>query len=77
VKRILVEIFAVLIEVSRKTGREARVKMKGFGTLHLFKNRELAFNAVDDSVDLSKLDSKNTSLFLERQKEREDLSFVD
>ena len=51
--------------------------MKGFGTLHLFKNRELAFNAEDDSINLSMIDSRNNSVFLDRQKEREDLSYVD
>ena len=51
--------------------------MKGFGKIYLFKNRELAFNPVDDTVDLSKVDQISTNLFLERQKAREDLSFVD
>lgn len=50
--------------------------MKGFGTIHLFKNRELAFNPVDDSIDLGKI-AGNSGLFLERQKEREDLSYID
>jgi len=55
-----------LVDVSRKTGKEARLNMKGFGTIHLFKNRELAFNPVDDSIDLAMLDRKNTTLFVER-----------
>jgi len=55
-----------MIDVSRKTGKEARLTMKGFGTIFLFKNRELAFNAVDDSIDLSALDKTNTSLFADR-----------
>ena len=76
VKRLLTDIFAALIEISRKTNREARIKMKGFGTIHLFKNRELAFNPVDDSIDLGKI-AGNSGLFLERQKEREDLSYID
>lgn len=76
VKRILTDIFAALIETSRKTTREARIKMKAFGTIYLFKNRELAFNQVDESVDLARIQG-NTSVFLERQKEREDLSFID
>ena len=58
-------MFTVLIDVSRKTGKEAQIKMKGFGTLYLFKNRELAFRPVDDSVDLGALDDSK-SLFLER-----------
>jgi len=44
VKRVLTDIFTALVDVSRKTGKEARLGMKGFGTLFLFKNRELAFN---------------------------------
>ena len=51
--------------------------MKGFGTIYLFKNREIAFNPIDESVDLATLDKNNTTLFVERQKEREDLSFID
>ena len=77
VKRILTDFFTALVDVSRKTGKEARIKMKGFGTLYLFKNRELAFNPLDDSVDLAQIDNDSRSLFLERQKQREDLSFVD
>ena len=52
---MLTDLFAALIELSRKTNKEARIKMKGFGTVYLFKNRELAFNQVDDSIDLSKI----------------------
>lgn len=66
-----------MVDVSRKTGKEAHINMKGFGKIYLFKNRELAFNAIDDSIDLSKIDAVSTNLFLERQKAREDLSFVD
>ena len=64
------------MDVSRKTNKEARLKMKGFGTIYLFKNRELAFNPIDESIDLASL-SKGNGLFLDRQKEREDLSFID
>ena len=78
VRKILTDLFACLIETSRKTNKEARLKMKGFGTLYLFKNRELAFQEIDMSVDLGNLEkSNNMNLFLERQKEREDLSFID
>lgn len=77
VKRILTDFFTALVDVSRKTGKEARLVMKGFGTIHLFKNRELAFSYLDDSIDLANLDKKHTDLFLDRQKEREDLSFID
>lgn len=40
--------------------------MKGFGTIHLFKNRELAFNPIDDSIDLANLDKKQSDLFMDR-----------
>ena len=63
VKRILTDFFTALVDVSRKTGKEAHIKMKGFGTLYLFKNRELAFNPIDKSVDLGTIES---GLFLER-----------
>jgi len=77
VKRILTDFFTALVDVSRKTGKEARINIKGLGTIYLFKNRELAFNAVDESLDLGSLDKHNTTLFVERQREREDLSFID
>jgi len=73
----LTDIFTALVDVSRKTGKEAHIKMKGFGTLYLFKNRELAFNPIDDSIDLAQIDNDSKSLFMERQRMREDLSFVD
>ena len=77
VKRILTDFFTALVDVSRKTGKEAHIKMKGFGTIYLFKSRELAFNPIDDMIDLSALDRKNTDLFADRQKMREDLSYID
>ena len=68
VKKALTDLFAALIETSRKTGKEARVNMKGFGTIYLFKNRELAFNAEDESIaNLEPLGGqKGTDLFLAR-----------
>ena len=51
----MTDFFTALIDVSRKTKREARLNFKGFGTLYLFKNRELAFNPIDESVDLASL----------------------
>jgi hypothetical protein len=53
----LTDIFAALIEISRKTQKEARIKLKGFGVLHLFKNREIAFLYEDESIaiDLSQI----------------------
>lgn len=49
VRRILTDIFACLIETSRKTQKEARIKFKDFGLMYLFKNREIAFKGNDDS----------------------------
>ena len=68
VKKVLTDLFAALIETSRKTGKEARVNMKGFGTIYLFRNRELAFNAEDESIaNLEPLGGqKGTDLFLAR-----------
>ena len=66
VKRILTDLFTALVDVSRKTGKEAHIKMKDFGTLYLFKNRELAFNPLDESIDLGQLDNDSKSLFRER-----------
>ena len=68
VKKVLTDLFAALIETSRKTGKEARVNMKGVGTIYLFRNRELAFNAEDESIaNLEPLGGqKGTDLFLAR-----------
>ena len=62
----MTDFFTALVDVSRKTGKEARINIKGLGTIYLFKNRELAFNAVDESLDLGSLDKNNTTLFVER-----------
>ena len=78
VKRILTDFFTALVDTSRKTNREARLHMKGFGTVYLFKNRELAFNPIDESIDLANIEkSRGSDLFLARQKDREDLSYID
>lgn len=66
-KKVLTDLFAALIETSRKTSKEARINIKGLGILYLFKNRELAFNAEDDSATLEPLGGqKGTDLFLAR-----------
>ena len=49
----MTDFFTALIDVSRKTNKEARITLKGFGTIYLFKNRELAFNPIDESVSLA------------------------
>ena len=69
IKRIMTDLFTALIDVSRKTGKEARLALKGFGTLYLFKNRELAFHPTDDSISIAQLDGAlkaNKDLFIER-----------
>ena len=70
VKHSLTDIFTALIDVSRKTAKEARLSLKGFGTLYLFRNRELAFNPVDESINLAQLDAfkanASNELFVER-----------
>lgn len=68
VKRILTDFFTALVDVSRKTTKEARICLKGFGTLHLFKNRELAFKQLDETQDLTRggLDVEREDLFLSR-----------
>lgn len=42
-RRILNDFFSALVEISRKTTKEARIELKGCGVMHLYKNRELAF----------------------------------
>ena len=78
-KSILTDLFAALIETSRKTNKEARITLKDLGTMYLFKNRELGFNSVDDTIgNLEPLaGKKGTDIFLARQREREDLSYID
>lgn len=43
VRRILTDVFQALIELSRKTKKEAKLTLKNFGFIHLFTNREVAF----------------------------------
>lgn len=75
-KKILTDLFAAFVEISRRTAKEARLSFKGFGYLHLFKNRELAFKSKEAGLavsDLKQLDD----IFRARNQEREDLSFID
>lgn len=46
-KQVLTDFFSALVEVSRRTLKEVKIELKGVGFLHLFKNRELAFQHVD------------------------------
>ena len=50
VKRVLTDFFSALIEISRKTQKEARIELKNFGIFHLFKNRELALSPASESM---------------------------
>ena len=55
-RKILTDIFQALVEISRRTTKEARLHMKNTGYIHLFKNRELAFQqATSEFVDNSTL----------------------
>ncbi len=49
VKRILIDIFQALIEVSRRTNKEARLRFKNLGCLSLYQNRELSFQQSAES----------------------------
>ena len=57
--------------------------MRGLGTIYLFKNRELAFEFNEDNMvgfmQKSGLNgtAAHNDIFLARQKQREDLSFID
>lgn len=74
-KVILTDFFAAFIEISRKTQRECRVSLKGLGALHLFKNREIALSTTEDAYNDNGLTSEE--LMRARNKERQDLSFID
>lgn len=75
-KRVLTDFFAGLIEVSRKTQKEARIEIKNFGVLHIFKNREIALSQIDESLPVfEQLTAEK--ILKARNKEREDLSFID
>lgn len=43
VQRILTDFFQALIEISRRSAKEARIKISQSGILCLFRNRELSF----------------------------------
>lgn len=70
---ILTDFFAALIEVSRKTQREARVEFKGVGNLHLFKNREIALSGLEELPG----QLTNEEIMRARNKERQNISFID
>ena len=71
VRQILADFFAALVEVSRRSTKEARIAFKGLGFLHLFKNRELAFQHVDKFADLTV-----DELAKNQAQQRDDLSYI-
>jgi len=69
-RHIISDFFRGLVEVSRRTTKEARIELKGLGFIHLFKNRELAFHPCNEMNQELTLDSLNR----EREDRRDDLS---
>lgn len=69
-RRIITDIFQALIELSRRSSKEASLCFKNVGYLHLFKNRELAFQQ-------SAQESCTESVRQERSQMRDDLSYID
>jgi hypothetical protein len=74
-KSIMTDFFAAFIEISRRTMRECRIVLKGLGVLHLFKNREIAITGFDDAYSDNALTAEE--LLRARNKERQDLSYID
>lgn len=70
-RQILADFFAALVEVSRRTTKEVRIAFKGLGFLHLFKNRELAFQHVDKFAELTV-----DELAKNQAQVRDDLSYI-
>ena len=70
VRRILVDFFQYKIELSRRTHKEAKIKISNLGYLHLYRNRELAFNQslkdscieYNDREDISLIDGASAVL---------------
>ena len=42
-RRILTDFWAALVEISRRTAKDARIELKEFGFVTLLRNRELQF----------------------------------
>lgn len=71
-KSILTDVFSALVELSRRTGKEARLHFKGVGFLHLFMNRDLSFQPVDKFSELTE-----EMLREKRNEMRDDISYID
>ena len=71
-RHIISDFFRGLVEVSRRTTKEARIELKGLGFIHLFKNRELSFHPQSDMYSELTLDALNK----EREDRRDDLSQI-
>jgi hypothetical protein len=59
VQRILTDFFQAIIELSRRTQKEARIRVGPCGYLNLYKNRELTFepnlqDATQGEIDAAK-----------------------
>lgn len=50
-KQFLSELFALLIETNRKLTKEVKLSFKQFGNLHLYKNGELSFVSIQNTLD--------------------------
>lgn len=72
VKKILVDFTQALVEISRKTAKEARIQFHNTGHLHLFKNRELAFQHISADCGMTAQTLQN-----ERDAMRDDISVID
>jgi len=70
-RKIISDFFSALIELSRRTTKEARIELKGFGFLHLFGNRDLLFQHVDQFACLTE-----DELTKHRDTVRDDLSYI-
>jgi hypothetical protein len=42
-RKVINDFFSALVEISRRTTKEARIELKGLGFIHLFANRDLCF----------------------------------
>ena len=70
VRRILTDFFQYIIELSRRTQKEAKIKISNLGYLYLYRNRELAFNSslkdscieYNDREDISLIDGASAVL---------------
>jgi hypothetical protein len=70
-RKIITDFFSAFVELSRRTQKEARIEMKGLGYLHLFANRDIMFQQVDQFSCLTE-----DELNKHRDTFRDDLSYI-